>query len=437
MDLLLEGILIAIMMAIILIFVVYEYSVFFAPKTSIDYYNTFVGMTSSACTSIQSASNVQFSSPEIFVFQFYDNSSCNSVLSSNSNIFSPKSSALSSLEGGYALCYANVSNPAAIGISSGNQYYFQQSSADNINFNLLKENQIPNSGNLSYDAINNQILTSGVEVNSSSSFSLILNPKTQINPSDYTFDIDQYSNTTVNMQVYFNGLPTCSLGYSDESGTVSLSIVPPCQENINNITIEITPVTAGPFYYQINLTAVSDSNQAQKFLFQQCTKLPSLVSEGAISTGSIVCMPISCGGHSFMLTDQSNRPFLGLYGGSYTFFGVQSGVNDLQIVNSYPEQLLSSSTIDRTVFEETGLFSDFSWSVTYNRKTESSKINSSGGGNTLMFSVPSGSYSFSVPNSHGTIYEGHSAVSLTMCPNPSSGSAAQGQFVSINFSTSC
>ena len=69
MDLLLEGILIAIMMAIILFFIVYEYSAFFAPKSSISYYNSFVGMADSACTSIQTASNVQFSSPTIFVFQ--------------------------------------------------------------------------------------------------------------------------------------------------------------------------------------------------------------------------------------------------------------------------------------------------------------------------------------------------------------------------------
>jgi len=343
MDLLLEGILIAIMMAIILFFVVYEYSAFFAPVSSISYYNSLVRMADSACTSIQTASNVQFSSPSIFVFQIYDTPSCNSTLSSNTYIFSPNSSVLSSLNGNYDLCYATVSSPAALGISSGKQYFFEGSSNNNVNFFLSNVNAISNSSNLSSNAINNQLDTGGVEVNSSKTFSIILTAQKPVNPQNYSFDLEEYSNTTINIAIYFNGETDCSRSYSDLSSLKSLTLAPPCFQNVNNVTIQVSPTSDVMANFQVNLTAVSNVNPSQNYLSQQCTSLPGLVNRSIIKNGSIVCEPITCGGNSFMLTDQNNRPFLGLYGMSYTFLGVQSGVNDLQLVNSYSEQLLNSS----------------------------------------------------------------------------------------------
>ena len=436
MDLLLEGILIAIMMAIILIFVVYEYSAFFAPKSSIDYFNTFVGMADSACTSIQTASNVQFSSPKLLVFQIYDDPSCNSVLSSNSNIFSPNSYALSSLSNNYDVCYATANNPSALGVSSGNQYFFQSTSNNNIYFYLSSANKIPGSANISKNAQNNQISTNGVEVNSSNTFSLILSSSKRVYPQNYSFNLDQYSNTTFSIEVYFNGLSTCSVSYSDLNGIDSLSIVPPCQQIIHNVTLQVTPVSSSntAINYQVNLTGIPNSNPSNSFLSQQCTSLPSLVSAGIIQNGSIVCEPISCGGHSFMLTDQSNRPFLGLYAASYTFLGIQSGVNDLQIVNSYSEHILNSSIMDRTIFEESGLTAGSSWSVTYNGKTKSSTIGLSGSGNTISFSFPSGNYSFTIPKATEYIQSSHSVIERTAFPNVTNGYAIQGTFVPITFS---
>jgi hypothetical protein len=426
MDLLLEGILMAIMIAIILIFLVYEASAFFAPPSSIDDFNTFASMTSSACTSIQTSSNMQFSSPELFVFQFYDSNSCNSVLQSNANIFSPTSSALSSLAGNYVMCYANVSNPSALGLSSGDQYYFQEPTSNDINFYLSNNNEISGSGNVSSD----QLSENAVQVNSSSSFSITLTAPIKVNPNSYSFNAYSYVNTTSNIEFYFNGLSTCSLSYSDVSGLQKLLLVPPCQENITNITIQVTPAVKGAFYYQTNISAVPTKNPSQEYLSQQCTSLPSLVTDRAIENESIICKPILCGGTSFMLTDQNNRPFLGLYGGSYTFLGVQSGINDLQIVNSHPEQLLNSSLTSQTVFEESGLSAGSSWEVTYDKQTKSSIIGLTGGGSTIAFSVPPGNYSFSIPST-GVII-GH--IEHEAYPNESKGYAVQGSFVFIHFS---
>lgn len=428
MDLLLEGILIAIMMAIILIFVVYEYSTFFAPKSSADYFSKFVGLADSACTSIQTTSNVQFSSPQLFVFQIYDSQACNSVLGSNVSIFSPISSALSALSGNYDLCYATVNEPSVLNISSGNQYYFKKPSGHNVNFYLSKSNAIPNSGNLS--TTNNQISKTGLEVNSSSAFSITVTASKPVTAQNYSFDIYEYANTTISLQVYFNGLTSCSDSYTDLTGVKSLSVVSPCTQNIQNVTLEVTPAANSAFNYQLNLTAVSDFNPSNQFLSQQCTSLPSLVQENVIANGSIVCEPISCGGHSFMLTDQSNRPFLGLYGSSYAFLGVQSGVNDLQIVNSYPEKLFNISLMGGTVFQEFGLAAGASWSVTYDGKTKSSIISFTGSGDTIIFSEPYGNYSFAVPGTTEVV----GRLVRTLSPKPSNGYAVQGSFVSIDFS---
>ncbi len=429
MDLLLEGILIAIMIAIILIFVVYEYITFFAPKSSIGYYDSLVTMADSACTSIQTASNVQFSSPTIFVFQMYDPQACNSILSSNAYIFSPNSAVLSSLNGNYDLCYANVSNPAALGVSSGNQYFLKRSTNDYINFYYPKEYSIPKSSNMSSLS---ELNTAGVEVNSSSPFSVILNAYSAVNPSNYTFNLNEYSNTSINLDVYFNGQTSCGVDYSNLYGVQSFSISSPCQQKVNNLTVSVLPSGSQETNYQFNVTAKPDLSPTSSYLSQQCTNLVSLVSRGVISNGSIVCQPIICGGNSFYLADQSNRPFLGLYGESFTFLGVQSGVNDLQIVNSYSEQLINSSLMDETVFVEEGLPSSTSWSVTYNGVTKSVRTGLTSGGNTIAFSNQPGNYSFSVPDTTGLVGDRGD----TFLPNATKGYALQGSYVTVKFSLS-
>ncbi len=429
MDLLLEGILIAIMMAIILFFVVYEYSAFFAPKSSISYYTSLVSMADSACTSIQTASNVQFSSPSIFVFQMYDTPACNSLLSSNNYIFSPNSAVLSALNGNYDLCYANVSSPSALGISSGNQYFLESSSNGNVNFYLPKEYAISGSGNMSDSVPYNQLSSSGIDVNSSSSFSLILNSYSAVTPQNYTFNVQEYSNNSINLNVYFNGQSTCSLSYSRLNGLNSLSIVSPCHQKVYNITLSVEISGTLETDYQANITAKSDSNSAFLYLSQQCTNLVPLVNKGFINNNSIVCQPISCGGNSFYLADQSNRPFLGLYDKSFTFLGVQSGIGDLQLVNSYSEQLINSSLMDETIFYETGLPLGADWSVTYNSVEKSSVISLTGSGNTITFSNSPGDYTFSIPNVDGVV----SKSGVAFSPNDSSGKAQQGSYVAISF----
>ncbi|MGC8533170.1 MAG: hypothetical protein ACP5MV_00880 [Candidatus Parvarchaeum sp.] len=429
MDLLLEGILIAIMMAIILFFVVYEYSAFFAPKSSISYYNSLVSMADSACTSIQTASNVQFSSPSIFVFQMYDTPGCNSILSSNTYIFSPNSAVLSSLDGNYNLCYANISDPVALGVSSGNQYFLESTAKGDVNFYLPKEYAFSGSANMSDLALYNQISTSGIVVNSSSTFSLILNSSSVIASQNYTFYLQEYSNNSINLNAYFNGQSTCSRSYSDLTGIHSLSLVSPCQQEVHNITLVVSIPGNLETNFQVNVTAKSNYNPTFSYLSQQCTNLVTLVKEGTINNGSIVCQPILCGGNSFYLADQSNRPFLGLYSKSFTFLGVQSGVNDLQLVNSYSEQLVNGSLMDETVFVEGGLPFGASWSVTYDGDTKSSTISLTGSGDVIAFSEPPGSYGFSIQSS--SVTENH--IVRTYNPSPSSGTAKQGSYVGVDF----
>jgi hypothetical protein len=424
MDITLEGILIVIMMVVILYFIVSEYSAFFAPKSSLQYYNSLVGMADSACTSIQTASNVQFSSPQILVFQIYGSQACSSALSPRSYIFSPTSSALSALQGNYDLCYATVSNPTGLGVSSGSQYFFRQTSSGNVNFYLAKNNAFSGLGNLS--EANSQLSSNGIEANISSISSIILTAVSSVIPQNYSFSLNQYSNRTVNVQVYFNGYSSCSLSYSDLNGLKSLSFVSPCQQTVNNVTILVTPVSNNPTVYQANITANVNANPSQKILSQQCAALPSLVNEGVISNGTIVCEPMLCGGQSFMLADQSNKPFLGLYGGSYTFLGVQSGVNDLQIVNSYSERLLNISLFSNTVFEANGLPPGILWSVTYNGVEKTSRTN------LISFSNSYGNYSFSVPTSTGSVGSGPGVY----VPSSSKGYALQGSLVYVNFTLS-
>ncbi len=424
MDLLLEGIMIAILMAVILIFVVSEYSAFFAPISSISYYKSFVGMADSACTSIQTASNVQFSSPQLFVFQMYDSGSCNSILSSNSYIFAPSSSVLSALDGNYDICYANISNPSLFGISGGNQYYLKPSNRYNINFYYPSAYSILNSSNMS---ILPELTTPGVEVNATSSFSIILNASSPVNPNNYTFKLNEYSNTSISINIYFNGQISCAASYSDlGEGLRSFSISSPCQQKVNNLTMFVLLPNNHETNYQFNITAVQNVNPSVSYLSQQCNDLVPFVKNGIISNGSIVCEPVLCGGVSFYLSDQNNRPFLGLYGGSYTFLGVQSGVNDLQIVNSYPEQLLNGPLMDETFFAATGLTAYESWSVTYNGTTHSAK------GNQLIgFLDPPGNYNFTIPASVISSSKGQYTF---LSPNESKGTVSQGSYITISFS---
>lgn len=310
-------------------------------------------------------------------------------------------------------------------MSSGDQYFFESSSSKNINLYQPNKYALPNSSNMSKYAIYNQISTSGVDVNSSSSFSLILYSTSQINPQNYTFNLDQYSNTSINIEVYFNGEATCSVSRTDLQGVHSLSIVSPCQQNVTNVTVYVDIFNSEMTDYQINMTAVSDVNPTSLFLSQQCSSLPSLVNTGIITNGSIVCQPISCSGNSFYLADQNNRPFLGLYGGSYTFLGVQSGLNDLQLVNSYPENLLNSSLMDETIFEETGLPSGVYWGVTYDSNTETARAGAKIG--IIAFSLPYGNYSFN------TIF---ASTYPEYCSNITSGFAVQDSLIPIHFSQS-
>ena len=431
MDLLLEGILIAIMMAIILFFLVSEYSAFFAPKSSISYFNSLSSMADSACTSIQTASGVQFISPKIFVFQMYDTPACNSLLGSNQYIFSPSSASLSSLEGNYGLCYANISSPSGLGVAAGNQYFLQAPTPGTISFYLPKKYSVSGSSNMSKYAIYNEIGMPGISVNSSGPFSLILDSPGSANPLNYSFYVNQYSNRSVDVAVYFNGEASCSVSYSNLKGVHSLAVASPCQQGITNITISVGAASGATVNYQVNATAVPVSNPSSVYLAQQCSGLVPLVNEGVIDNGSIICRPIMCGGTSFYLADQNNRPFLGLYGKSYSFLGVQSGINDLQIVNSYPEQLINSSLMDETLFVESGLPAGTSWSVTYDGTSKSSLISLTGSGTIIGFSNPYGNYSFTVPNTEGTVGK----IPATFYSSPSSGKTPQGSYVTVSFTS--
>ena len=153
--------------------------------------------------------------------------------------------------------------------------------------------------------------------------------------------------------IYFSGPQGyCSRGpynYDLSKNEVLPGAIAPCIDNFSSVGIQFygTPVTPTPtaLSYQLNLSLANATLAAQALsaLSQQCMNLNESISNGYINYNSVVCKPITCsnGGVSFPLTDTANRPFLGLYSGTYTSFGVEAGPGDLQIINPSNENVQS------------------------------------------------------------------------------------------------
>ncbi len=360
MDIVWEGILMVLLIAIILIFVILSLLNFFQPKSSVYYYDNFVSMAQSACRSPQLSSNQQFNSPNALVFQVYDEPACNSLLLENTGIFNASTPYDSStMENSYLLCYAL---PGSSGnIPTGSQYYFAYTSLGSPTYSLIvnaaaSEETGQTFAYLSEYGEQNVLFVPDIQVNSSatSSSSIVLfanasgKPKTFY--SNYTFGITLYTNVSSDLYLSFG---SCTKGpYSSPAGQVSIyNISGPCTSSFSSVGVAIQTASGStvPMTYQVNITATESTTSgpqtARGALAQQCLNLPSAVKQNYIVNHSITCKPIECGTNSFALTDTANKAFLGLYSGTYSTLGVESGVGDLQIINPNTEIVQNTTLI--------------------------------------------------------------------------------------------
>ncbi len=364
MDIVWEGILMILLIAIILIFIILSLLNFFQPKSSIYYYDNFASMAQSACTSSQLSSNQQFNSPNALIFQIYDDAACNSALTSSKSIFNSSAPYDSSaMENSYLLCYAAPGS--SMPLSTGTQYYFASTATSSTTYSLeVNAASSQQTGQtfayLSAFSYQNVLDVPDIQVNSTPTSASFLTLATNASgksitfsssPS-YTFDITLYTNISSDFYISFG---SCTKGpYNSPAGQVSFyNISDPCTSSFSAIGAEIQPTStnAVPMTYQINITASENVNGSagahtgQGELALQCLNLPNSVKTGFIANQSITCKPIKCGAVSFALTDTSNRAFLGLYGGTYSTLGVQTGEGDLQIINPNTEIVQNTSLI--------------------------------------------------------------------------------------------
>ena len=347
----LEMIGMVVMIAIILIVVIiYVLLPFISVKTSADFYNSFTSSAQSACTAPQTMSNINFNTPTALIFQIYDSPSCNQVLSANPSIFSNSTPVSTNLENNYDLCYATVSNPSGLGISSGNQYYYSQK-ISGVSYFVLGPNNPP-TAELSASSPINKLAVPAIEANTSSgSLSLVLVSATPINVTQYTFSLIQYANSSSEVNVYFNGLASCERSYSITSQFYSSSITSPCEANVSNVTVQVIPDSVNGVVpaveYQINFSAdpISSVSSGLSILSQQCSNIIPAVKSGYIKNGSIMCAPIICGGSTFPISNSNQDPLLAIYGGSFTSLELTSGVSSILFINANPEQEIPNPII--------------------------------------------------------------------------------------------
>ena len=352
MDIALEGILMIVLMAIILLFVIISLSGFFAPKGSGYYFKQFVSMASSACTSTQSSTSMGFSTPPSAVFQIYDNATCNSTLFGNQNIFNLSTPySPPAMYGNYAICYAriNTTDKSALGqLSNSQQYYLKPFQINNA---IKFSSSAPY---LLYGMTYNHLSVPAFQENESTGGSgsyITISFNRSINTSQFKFQIQLYQNTSSSVSVQFGSVSqNCVKSYPTAANvTIPLSTIPTCGINISNVTFGISePAPLKPTLYDVNMTLVPFASQTlgqNAILAQQCLDLPSRVSSGALINRTITCEPIACGGNSFMLTDTLNRPFLGISLLSFNYFGIQAGVGDLQMITPNSEAVISKPLV--------------------------------------------------------------------------------------------
>jgi hypothetical protein len=374
MDIAWEGILMILLIAIILIFIIISLLNFFQPKGSLNYYNSFVSLADGACSSPQLGSNYQFNSPNALVFQLYDNSTCNNILAKyNSTIFQGTYPYSSSMTNDYLLCYATPTSLGTSTIFSQGQYYFSpggtpQSAPYYLGFAPSNVYVAPTpNAELGAYSLQNELGMQDIQVNAScidngcSNFGAYFaylygptgNQKAKTFSDAYSLYAGFYSNLSVSVGIFFSGPQGyCSRGpynYDLSKNEVLPMAISPCINNFSFVGIQFygTTVTPTPaaISYQINFSLENTTLAAQALsaLSQQCMNLNSSISSGYINYNSVICKPITCsnGGVSFPLTDTANRPFLGLYSGTYTSFGVIAGSGDLQIINPSNENVQS------------------------------------------------------------------------------------------------
>jgi hypothetical protein len=321
-----------------------------------------------ACSSSQGSTNLQFNSPNAVIFQIYDNATCDSILENNPSIFSTPFVPSTGNIGEFQLCYGALTQKGTTNFvltqELGSQYYF----SSGIVIPVFSFSPVP-----PYDS--NEIgvpsLYSPLNNFSEEGISGVVVNVTQNNPdytqltldspvsgggemsfsSGYEFKLVFSSNVSSTVTLFFGN--SCSqtgpISYTPSNTPLGLTIFSPCSTAFNSLSIDVQPVSTGQtqpvFHYEFNLTAQQPTYiqpQVRGVLYNQCTVIPSLVSSGLVTNGSLTCSPIKCGSTSFILTDLQDRAFEALFGGTYNFFGFQSGLSYLQILNPNGEQISTS-----------------------------------------------------------------------------------------------
>ena len=352
------------LMAVILVFVVLSLSNFFKSQSSINSYKQFVSLAGGACTSPQSATNLQFNSPNAIVFQMYDNSTCDPILAANKNtIFSQSYPYSSSLKNNFDLCYV-LPGQAISGnniVSSGRQYYLNSSLSIINEYYLKPIASTYNSKNVVFLPYSDQLSMPALQVTANSAdikdtsivyYALNASKTATFSPNTYSFDFYIYSNISGSVYLDFiNAGNTCqniqetlSAGYPQH-----FTISPACNTAFQNVSVVFD--TAGKaIQYQINISATQYSGYAGSSdisaLSLQCMNLEPAFIGGLLKNQTLVCQPLTCGSTTFQLTNAVNRPFLGLVSGTYSFFEIQSGLSSLQIINNNNEYITKNTLMD-------------------------------------------------------------------------------------------
>lgn len=363
------------MMLFIIIFMYTLISNVISPNNSSTSFQSLVSMTSSACTSQQSSTSLQFSSPGSVVYQVYDSNGCNSSVlypAQEGGYFSTSAPYDSSSSvGNYLLCYAQTTSSFT---GSTGQYYFPSVDAyltalpdyfyigDGLRnpYGIL---QPPNYTIPNYYSSSTAVTFSFV---SSSNISSISKFYSSAGSKFYYFSFTGSSNDAL-QQANISFFNSSSAGdcysrtvYNIPAGKFTLdgkiNFSGHCVSAVDVYAINITFQSAGPqpsnanpfnislFGNGIVFTPPSISQYALDYQTGMCGDM--YVYHKEFKKGTLVCEPISCNGNNYFLADPAGNALEAIQGGQFSFFEIQSGsVGALQIINPNNENICAYSPI--------------------------------------------------------------------------------------------
>ncbi|MCW1293996.1 MAG: hypothetical protein OH316_01940 [Candidatus Parvarchaeota archaeon] len=357
------------MMLFIILFMYTLISNIISPNNSLTSFQNLMSMTSSACTSLQSSTSLQFSSPNSVVYQIYDGSGCNSSVlypAQEEGYFSTSSPYDSSSSvGNYLLCYAQTTSSFT---GSTGQYYFPSADA----YLMASPNYFYVDGYKSaYDILQppNYTIPNPYSLNTVVTFNFNgLSNSLQFPSNFYYFSFSGSSNDFLQEAniSFFNssstGITYCysQVIYNINAGKFTLNgeinFSKNCGSAIDISGINITFQSSGPqpsnanpfnvslFGNDIVFTPPSISKYALDYQTGMCGDMYGYYKE--FKKGTLVCQPIICSGSNYFLTDPAGNALEAIQGGQFSFFEVQSGgIGALQITNPNSENICDYSPV--------------------------------------------------------------------------------------------